>query len=228
MFVFISKNPFPDRIEISDNLKNQSISTEKPFQLVFYDGLVTMKIFKQFYLKNKDVYFVVKNFEKFIFKMRIFRNLNFKIVQSSNKDEKLDANGGDVSRFDRLFGWNDGFERDKNVLNSILRYEKLEIKIKSLSETDDKNDRVNDRGVQISFCPRIFDSISASLLFPKLYLSEDMPCHVIYRLLTDGHKTLKELEKYTGKNIENTIKSMLFSGIIEKKGKCFSIIKSNM
>lgn len=211
--IYISKNFFIKKLKIFDNINYGKIETNQPLQLVFYDGSTTLKVFKSLYSQGKDAFFVVQNLEFFMLKMRLFRNLEFIEISNENLEEIEDK------EIKKVFGLGNEIKIEKDLKMKISKYISIEKSFKAINEVEN----TPYKGIEVSFRPKAFDSVKTSLMKPELYLSEEMPCHVIYRILVEGAKTLQEIKKYTGENIEDTIKSMLFTGIIERKGDKFSL-----
>lgn len=302
MKVFISKNPFPNRLMVFDGSIQGKISLDQSLQLIFYDGKITLKIFKSLYIKNIDAYFVVQNLEYFLLKMRSFRNLTY--IEVENKEENIENKD---PKLDKIFGWKNEFGINKKLYHSILKYQKLEEqfkqkyqksnckehmneektsrRIKSTNHKGEANDCSKDfdesvqctdpvlnsqefvgnelkysqitsdcsenstnqpntkhnrpsinlcinnsidiqnvyKGIEISFRPKIFDSIKSSLSNSCLYLSKDMTCHLIFKNLLEKDMTLEEIEQQIGSDAQNTLKSMMFTKIIERKGEHFTL-----
>lgn len=112
-----------------------------------------------------------------------------------------------------------------HLKTSRIRTKSMEnIDNSNVMEDEKKNDSLQNqsiKGVEISFRPRIFDSIKTSLSNPGLYLSGEMNCHKIFRILSENDMTLDEIKLKIDENIENTLKSMIFTKIIEMKGDKF-------
>lgn len=319
MKVFISKNPFPNRIMVFDGSAPGKISLDQPLQLIFYDGKITLKIFKSFYMKDMDVYFVVQNLEYFLLKMRPFRNIIYKEIE--NKEGNTD---NDDSKLNKIFGWKKEFGIDRGLYLSVQKYKELEKKFKEEYQkgnckehketsrkkkiikkkgqmtndfeencekfaqiTDNKGEGTNRclnddtflkssndneisklqrdecsqlasmcyenasnhsngnskrlsvnldinenkpiflqntyRGIELSFMPKMLDSIRSSLSNSHLYQSEEMPCHLIFKILNENDLTLDQIEKQLGFDVQNTLKSMIFTKIVLKKGDHFTL-----
>lgn len=197
MKIFISNELFEDRIPIYDYSTNIKISKTNKYQLVFNDGTITIKIFKSFYLKNLDTFFVVTNLEYFLDKMRGFQNLQF-IYLNNKEEEKKCKNSADNHLLDSN-AWNQ---------EAIKKYIKFEKKLGKKSD--------HEKGIEISFKPKIFDSIRSSMESSSLYKSQMMKCHTIFKILKNGNLSLQDFKD--DQESLKTIKSMIFAGIIVKKG----------
>lgn len=90
------------------------------------------------------------------------------------------------------------------------------------------------RGVNLSFTPDVFASISSSLLSPELYLSEMNLSGVIYKTLTKKleYKNLKRLareaigthvsrEDEFDEEFDKHLKSLVFTGVVKTKDGLF-------
>lgn len=75
------------------------------------------------------------------------------------------------------------------------------------------------KGIEISFKPKVFDSIKTSLENSEVYLSKELLCHKIYKIVKEGKIKIEELEKINvcKEDLYKTLKSMIFSGILIKK-----------
>jgi hypothetical protein len=202
MTIFISNSILPNRILISDNSKSENIDINDPIQLIFINGTVTIKIFKQMYLANIDAYFVVKNLEEFILKMKEFRNIQMVI---------LDNNDNISNPFDCSI----------NVTNNqrLKKYAKIEKKMKS---------RNIDKGIELSFRPRIFESVKTSLENCGIYMSKETIIHKIYKLLKESKKRLVDIEKIdeSTEEVHKALKSLIFYGLVVKNDDSFEIAAS--
>lgn len=196
MKIFVNRNACPGLPTISDDSTDGSISElealklantagKSTLQLIFYDGSKTIKIFKEMYLNNKDAYFVVKNMELFMYKIRIFRNIEIKI---KNEELKIENN-----------------EREK-------KYKKIS---KQFNENVEK-------GIEMSFKPAIYNGIRTSLLNYKKYKVKEMVVHRVIKKLQKDAKVLDELSL----NDEElrVLKSLIFAGIVLKKGEVFELV----
>ncbi|KAM0681052.1 hypothetical protein GINT2_000835 [Glugoides intestinalis] len=208
MKIFISETLFPNRKVITDDHKEENYKITDQIQLVFIDGSVTIKVFKHLYRENIDAYFVVRNLEYFISKMMLFRNVPMEVVKKADNAKK--------TSLPPLAGYNNLFPASKPFKNMVKKYINIET---SLGGTD------TSRGVEVSFRPRIFDSIHSSLEDSSLYLSSDMLCHKIYKVLKNRRASIEEVEKIDKNkdNVHKTLKSMLHSGIICKKDEEFCL-----
>lgn len=208
MKIFVSETLFPKRTVITDDHKEENYKITDQIQLVFIDGAVTIKVFKCLYLNNIDAYFVVKNLEHFVSKMMLFRNIPMEIVKKANNVKK--------SSLPTLSGCKDSFTVSTAFKAMVKKYISIE---KQLGSAD------TSRGVEISFRPTIFDSIRSSLEDSNLYLSSDMLCHKIYKVLKNGRVSIEELERIdkSKDSIHKTLKSMLHANIICKKDEEFCL-----
>ncbi|ELA40799.1 uncharacterized protein VICG_02164, partial [Vittaforma corneae ATCC 50505] len=204
MKIFVSHTILPDKTVVSDDAKERDVDLSEPIQLVFVDGKVTIRIFKQLYLAGMDAHFVVKNLEQFIFKMRLFRNLEIKVVdgESPTRDREPPKEIVDA------FGAKNAPAAESQLDRMIERY------------VDDGSIA---RGVELSFRPRIFEAIRSSLENSELYKSKATISHKIFGLLKGGKKTIHEIETVNGaaESVHRTLKSMVYSGIVVKKGEHF-------
>lgn len=184
MKVFISPNPFPNKILITDESTDFKPLLKKDFQLVFTTGKVTLEIFKQFYLKNSECFFVVENLEYFYKKTVQFRDLEFVEVKNQRKKDPLKTMKKKYIALEREFG---------------IKKQK--------------------RGLEISFAPRIFDSIRCSLENALVYkCTTEGLCFSLYSSVKEGRNQLVELEQLGEiEDVHRTLKSLLFTGILIKK-----------
>ncbi|ELA40810.1 uncharacterized protein VICG_02153 [Vittaforma corneae ATCC 50505] len=215
MKIFVSHTILPDRTVVSDDAKERNVDLSEPIQLVFVDGKVTVRIFKQLYLAGMDAHFVVKNLEQFIFKMRLFRNLEIKVVdgESPTRDREPPKEIVDA------FGAKNAPAAESQLDRMIERYIQIERKLRKR----DVDDGSIARGVELSFRPRIFEAIRSSLENSELYKSKATISHKIFGLLKGGKKTIHEIETVNGavESVHRTLKSMVYSGIVVKKGEYF-------
>lgn len=76
-----------------------------------------------------------------------------------------------------------------------------------------------ENGVNISFRPDIYASISTSLINHMIYKTDKLICHTLYNSLLKGPKRYEELKnKINSNDFENTLQSMLYSKIIKQTG----------
>lgn len=209
MKIFVSNKILKNRFIISDNSKITDFDIKTPLQLVFIDGNVVLKIFKILYLSNIDAYFVVKNLEEFILKMKLFKTVPIEIIDEKSSDLLNDLDENILN----ILGYKSKEEMSNKLYSMIKNYTKI-----------DKNINMN-RGIEISFRPKIIEAIKSSLENSSLYYSNHMIVHKIFNLLKNGKKTIKEIEKIDEKeeNIYKTLKSLIYSGIVIKKNGEFSI-----
>lgn len=100
MKIFVSSQLFPDRPVVSDEEPSECPDISEPLQLVFVDGKVTIPVFKSLYLAGTDAYFVVKNLECFIHRMRLFRNMQFHVeAPPVTKEEISDKLNGMIEKY---------------------------------------------------------------------------------------------------------------------------------
>lgn len=193
MKVFVSPFPFRDRILIHDDASEPKIDKNKNYQLVFTTGDVTLKIFKLFYLQNIESYFVIANMEYFLLKMRIFRNLKF-ICWKNQKERDLVPKGASM-------------DKNQSVEKMKAKYCKIE---KHLGNKKDLG-----KGIELSFQPKMLESIRSSLESSSLYKSKDMKCHGVFKCLENGRLSLNDFKN--DEESQKTIKSLIFAGILIKK-----------
>lgn len=204
MKIFISHVPFEKRKIVSDLQNEVKIDFNQPLQLVFTDGSVTIDVFKKLYLRNIDAYFVVKNLEYFLTKMALFRKIPMEIVKSTPVCKTACS---DTVSLDHKIPFN-------APGRMVQMYAEIGKKLK------EKNTQL---GIQLSFRPRMFDSIKSSLEDSGLYHSEEMPCHKIYRKLKKEKATIKDLENINEdkEKIYSSLKSLIRSGIVVRKDEYF-------
>lgn len=194
--IYITNQVLNDFIIINDT-KLVKINWKKKYILVFTTGKITLQIFKQFYMKKRDVYFCVKNMELFFYKMKDFKILNF-------------------IYFD---------EKDTIIKNKIQYYEnkylEVETKFKKKMCSDFKTDN---KGIMLSFNPDIYRSIHTSLINPGIYKSKKMPCHILYEALLVKPMKYTELKNLIkSSEFESALKSLIYCNIIKQKGDIFFI-----
>lgn len=186
MKIFISSSFFRNRKIISDEMNEPKIDLNEPIQLLFIDGSVTISLFKQLYLAGIDAFFVVRNIEFFMFKMRQFKHMNYQIIKNENSTRK----------YSELLHEKDAISTDLSKM--VEKYVSVEKKLRSLN---DKNIDIDSdmgeikKGISVSFRPKIIDSIRSSFENSQLYLSENQNCHLIYKRLKESKCTIEEIEK---------------------------------
>jgi len=193
MKVYVSPFLFRDRILVHDNANEPTIDKNKSYQLVFTTGDVTLKMFKLFYLQNIESYFVVANMEYFLLKMKIFRNLKF-IYWKNQKEHDPVSKGAALGK-------------DQSVEKMKAKYCKVE---KHLGNKKDLK-----KGIELSFQPKMLESIRSSLESSSLYKSKDMKCHDVFKCLENGKLSLNDFNN--DEESQKTIKSLIFAGILIKK-----------
>lgn len=233
MKIFVSSIDFPDRITVSDKEGNADVDITQPLQLVFFDGDVTFEILKKLYLAGRDAYFVVKNMEHFMFKMRLFRNLQFVIYEQSNNAKRS------LSGMLGVFGVSSWEMMTTNLRSMVEKYISVEQQLRSrstrrckessfISGSPKRNDKADNievnskiRGLEISFRPKLLESIKTSLENPKLYKSKETAAHRIFKLLKNGKMGLEEIENAVGKDAEVALKSLLHFKAVVKRSEFF-------
>lgn len=235
MKIFISSSLFPNRTVISDEMNEYKINIDEPIQLLFVDGSTTISIFKRLYLAGMDAFFVVRNIEFFMFKMRQFKGMKYEIVENDDRT-------GEYSELLK--------EKDKvsvKLAKMVKKYISIENKLRNainkgalnkcvnnkaiINKTTINEDSINKdvdemkKGVLVSFRPKILDSIRSSLENSRLYLSEDSNCHLIFKRLKEKKCSIEEIENISEdkESIHKTLKSMIFTGIVIKKGEILSL-----
>lgn len=207
MRVFVTPVLVEGRVPVYDNAPAPRICDNEQYILVFENGNTTIKVFKELYLRNEDAYFCVQNMEHFISKMRLFKSLDFIELggaagRPSNDKPRESVPGKRTSKREDT-------------------YRGIEARLRKCKGCPAG---VTERGVEISFRPEIYDSVKTSLKMPLAYKSGEQACHRIYRALAEeplGYDAL--LEAVGDAGAEETLKSMLFAGIIRQKNDCFCL-----
>lgn len=217
MKVFVSPAPLPGRVSVCDDAKDVKLDFGKDYQLVFTDGSQTIKAFKKLYLKNIDAYFVVRNLEHFMLKMRAFRNLDFAVLEAPQTGKlSLAAKRINNSRLAPVFPFKG--EGNQRLEKMISEYSRVESRLRKGKAPEELL-----RGIELSFRPRILESIRTSLTSCATYKSPELLCHRIFGILSRGKATLGELEGTSGdlEEVHRTIKSMMHAGVVLKREDYF-------
>lgn len=246
MKIFISTQIFPGKRVVYDDC-GEELDVLEDVQIIFKEGRNILKLIRKSINKNRCCYCVVKNFELFLYKIRSYRNVQIEVVNNNLEidskqtpsviKEKVKQSYETDTKESSFICSTANFPNDKKLQIAIDRYCKIEEQIKGkIFSNQEKTNLYGlaeckkgvEKGVKISFFPNIFNSIRSSLLNSKLYKSPSMLCHEIFTLATKGICQLSDFEKL-GKDkeaIHNTIKSMVFAGILIKKGDNFSVNES--
>jgi hypothetical protein len=170
------------------------LSTTENYILEYTTGRVTLPYFKYLLQSNE-------------FNVIIFYVCNFESFFFDFREFRF---------FNFLFFEIENFE---NRNERIKKYLKLEAKMRGHPLAKNKN-----LGVQISFYPRVFDSIKTSLRNPKKYLLKEgnIPSKIYCELLK-GPKNYAELESAVKGKIDPHIKSMIYASILGVKNGTFHV-----
>lgn len=208
MKVFVSPVLVPGRVPIRDDGRDPKVDPSEDYQLVFTDGSQTLKVFKMLYLKNIDAYFVVQNLEYFMHKMRVFRNLEFAVLETPRRH----SDGSELSS--ALFVMGDGCRMD----DATSKYMEIERRLRPGKTPEDLQ-----RGVELSFRPRVLEAIRTSLASSSAYRSAELACHRIFDRLSRGKATLEELESTEDgtEEVHSAVKSMMHAGIVLRRESHF-------
>jgi len=220
MRVFVSAIHFPDRIPFSDT-DDSPVDITQPIQLIFVDGSATVEVFKQLYLAGVDAYFVVKNMEYFMSRMRLFRNLNFVMDDRTVSVER--SPGGVLG----VFGVSSWECMSPRLGSMVKKYISVEQRLRGGGRMgrhpSSSGVEESIKGLQMSFRPDILESIKSSLENCKLYKSKETRAHKIFKVLGAGKLRLSEIEKAVGGEIEKTLKSLVYFGIVVRRGEFFAL-----
>lgn len=172
-----------------------------------------LSIFKMLFPLGLKIIVYTDNFEHFFYTFRLFRSFNFIFLDDSV--EAIDIR-------------NTYLEVEKRIINKYVGDTDC---LKEQQANRPKNDYTFDtfklaknRGVELSFEPRVFESIRSSLSNPVKYLhtNTDMSSR-IYCELSKGKKTLEQLKTILGNNLEKELKSLIFTSIVKAKDGHFYV-----
>lgn len=194
MIIFISSKLDDNKIQIHENCKFNKNMLKEDFQIIFTDGNLCIDIIKELYITGRNCYVLVTNLVFFLSKIAVFRNLNIQL------------------KVDLHCKINEDY-----CAKQIKKYKNIEKKHKVKTDKDGKS-------IDLSFRPKIYDSVRTSLGNNKIYLCKEMICHRIYARVKDGKCKMSDLEDICkGVDLHKTLKSMIFAGIIIKKDDSISL-----
>ncbi|KAI4291175.1 hypothetical protein PAPHI01_0449 [Pancytospora philotis] len=216
MKIFIASALVPGRVPIHDDGPHPALRSDEEYQLLFTSGKNTLKAFKQLYLEDRDALFCVKNLEHFFSVFKLFRNVETVLYKESGKPK---AAAKQKRRGKPARG------ASRTLEESMARYCEIEAELRNEKIGRAMlNDPAAELGVRISFFPNIVDSIKTSLLRPAVYRSPELLCHSIVSRLLEKPLKLAELQEVgDAQNVEKTLKSLVFAGVVKKKDSQFHI-----
>lgn len=170
------------------------------------DILTIFKILLSFRLK---IIIYTDNFEHFFYTFRLFKNFDFVFLDDSVED--ADPR-------------NKYLEVEKHILKKYLGDKESFKEQKSNTERNDTHKILKSKGIELSFEPRVFESIRSSLSNPEKYLhsSTDMSSR-IYCELSKGKRNLEQLKAVLGNDLEKELKSLIFTSIVKAKDGYFYV-----
>lgn len=214
MRVFVSPKMLDGFTPVYDSAAAPKVVGDGTYMLVFETGRTTMKVFKQLYLCNRDAYFCVKNMEYFVQQLGPFRNIEIEVMEAH---EHCVA-GARAAAMEEQYA---GVER---AFRKTARGRSARARGKTRGGDGASTEEQIKRGIEISFAPRMFDSIRTCFREPAVYKSEPLDCHRLFCHLESKPRTYEDLETVLGKEVlGDTLKSMIFSGIVKQKDGCFYI-----
>lgn len=196
-------NELNDYIKISDtSILEETKGTKFYFEVT--NGKLTLPFFKKNILFIESSIFYTKNIEYFFFLFDFLRDEEFKIVEENNFINKMEIHKLEI----RNYLINQFTNKDESILKSI----------------DLKNiDKIVNRltiGDVISY-------IKTSFFNPSAYLCKQTMSHKIINHLNIKNLTLNEIYLlFKGEEVEIRIhlKSLLYFGVIKKKGNKFFLV----
>lgn len=207
MRIFVSPEMISGFIPVYDHAPAPKITDDGMYMLLFETGKVTMRVLKQLYLDDRDAYLCVRNMEYFIQQLGPLRNIEIRAMD----EQRHRAKRGAAVRPEAAMR-----EKYAGVESGIRRM--------LCGEADAADEGEAGRGIEISFAPRMFDSVRTSLREPAVYRSEPLACHRLFSHLESGQSTYEELgEILDRETLDETLKSMIFGGIVRQKDGSFYI-----
>lgn len=203
---------YSNSVEICDKRGIRGLRNDRIY-ILNQKTIDVIEIFKILFPLDLKIIVYTDNFEHFFYTFRFFRNFNFIFLDSS------------VEATDPRTTY---LEAEKRILN---KYVGDSGSLKEQQSNTERNKVVSDvpnpiksRGVELSFEPRVFESIRSSLSNPEKYLHSfsDMSSK-IYRELFKGKKTHEQLKEALGHNLEKELKSLIFTSIVKAKDGNFYV-----
>ncbi|EPR78284.1 hypothetical protein SLOPH_1668 [Spraguea lophii 42_110] len=193
---------------------NSKFLYSRKYFLIFTDNSI-LKTFRKILEDYDKIIIYVKNYEFFYFLFKEYRFINFIILDNMSTCEIYEeiGIGYNINNFDRRMDY-------KNIEEKI---KKVNIKNKMIEKVYDEKEfyEGKDKGVELSFNPPLFDIYRTSLLRPDLYFTKETMIHKIVMELKEGKKTYNELKKKFKKNIDNELKSLIYTKVVEQKNEYF-------
>lgn len=157
----------------------------------------------------------IDNFDHFFYKFRAFKHLDFILLDDA--PEPVDVHAA-YSKVEDSIRKKLGTARNRahKAPSTPKGFKTLEI--------IDEQRKEAARGVEISFFPRVFESIHSSLAYPERYMhtGDDVSAQ-IYRELLTGEKSLAELNACFKCKISAELKSLVFTSIVKTKDGIFYV-----
>lgn len=197
------------------------------FILVFENGRRTLPIFKEhFYRQARDAHFCVQNMEIFCHQMRLFKGLEYVNLnqEDGRQDQTEQPTGHSAAEAARMESYRQFESGYRMALGATLKDSGKENAQSQNMCGGAGQEKLISHGTRMSFCPDIFGSIRTSLLCPSVYKTAELPCHRVFRALYNaGRLSYEELQSAATGDIEQALKSLVFSGIVVRKGNAFEV-----
>lgn len=204
-------NYYPDSIELKEIPRKHNLS--RNYIYVLGCDSLSLAIFKRIFLLGLKIVIYVDNLDYFFHKFRAFRYMNFVFVE--DLPESIDRKTKYLRVENQIRKQAPENYRPKNLSQKPA--------MKAIEQFEMQREK-DLKGVEISFFPKVFDSIRTSLRYPQKYLHTKLDMSSkIYRELLTGKKSIEQLTKVLGVNINNELKSLVFTSIVRLKDGYFYI-----
>lgn len=202
---------YENSVEIRDKHDVRDLRRDKIY-ILRHKTNDALAIFRMLFPLGLKIILYTDNFDHFFYAFRQFRNFHFAFLDECEETADIRSAYLDAER--RIL--------ERRVEDSeCLKEQQSNVQRSNRTYTTGIE---KSRGVELSFEPRVFESIRSSLLNPEKYLhtASDMSSR-IYCELFKGKKTLEQLREALGCDFDKELKSLIFTSIVKAKDGHFYV-----